>query len=95
MKYLRNANGIKVGDKFRYRSCVYVDGGYIAKGKPYDAEVIDVSKHVITLQLNCKKAVTIFDEEPNVPAKYNWAIRKVDVGTRERLYLINDDEQIA
>lgn len=87
MKYLKNANGIKVGDKFRYRGSGYgVDGTLIAKGKMYDAEVVSISTHIITLRITLDKTTVDYfmlgDSKP-----YTWAIRKVDVGRTERLYL--------
>ena len=87
MKYLKNANGIKVGDKFRYRSSGYgVDGMVSCKGTMFDAEVIQVTKHLIALRILCDQttvnSITFGEAMP-----YNWSIRKVDIGRTERLYL--------
>ena len=93
MKYLRNANGIKVGDKFRYRSRgLYVDGMWTNRGAEYDVEVVQVTQYLVTLrmtvdQLTMQNASCVMGE----PQPYNWAIRKNDIGTTERLYLPEED----
>lgn len=92
MKYLRSAKGIKVGDKFRYRSRgLYLDGAWVNRGAEYDVEVINVSTHTITLrmlidQLTMPGETSVMGK----PQPYNWAIRKVDVGIKEKLMLIED-----
>ena len=92
MKYLRNANNIKVGDKFRYKSSGYgVDGMMASKGTMFDAEVIQVTSKLIALRLTCDQSTN--NRMPfGDPVPYNWAIRKVDVGRTERLYLTYEDE---
>lgn len=86
-KYLRNANGIKVGDKFRYVSKGFIDGGHIiSKGAEYDATVIQVTDHLIVMSIWCDQSTL---NRPCILCSlpYNWSIRKVDVGRSEKLYL--------
>lgn len=89
--YLRNAKGIKVGDRFLYVSNgfeMYEDGQRIvvSKGAEYDAEVIQVTEHLIILNILVDQSTInrpcIWESRP-----YNWAIRKCDVGITEKLYL--------
>ena len=87
MKYLRNSNGIKVGDKFRYKSRgFHVDGLLTSAGVIYDATVIYTTEHLIGLSLLCDQStldtITFGPSQP-----FNWAIRKNDIGTTEKLYL--------
>ena len=87
MKYLKNANGIKVGDKFRYRSRGYcVDGFVSSRGTEYDTEVVYVTDRLIGLKMLCDQntlsSITFGESQP-----YVWSIRKVDIGRTERLYL--------
>lgn len=90
MKYLRNANGIKVGDKFRYRSRgLYVDGIWTNRGADYDVEVVSVSTHLVVLRMLIDQ-ITMSGPILGKPQPYNWAIRKVDIGRTERLYLPED-----
>ena len=89
--YLRSAKGIKVGDKFTYisRGFEISDGDgtcIISKGAEYDAEVIQVTKYLITLSLLVDQT-TIHRGCTWEPRPYNWSIRKVDIGTSEKLYL--------
>ena len=87
MKYLKNANRIKVGDKFRYRSRGYlVDGLSYNAGTEYDAEVIYITKYLIGLRLLCDQS-TLHTITFGKPQPYNIAIRKIDVGRTEKLYL--------
>ena len=87
MKYLKNANNIKVGDKFRYRSRGYtVDGLSYNAGTEYDATVIYITKYLIGLRLLCDQ-LTLHTITFGPPQPYDVAIRKVDVGRTERLYL--------
>lgn len=87
MKYLKNANRIKVGDKFRYRSRGYlVDGLSYNTGTEYDAEVIYITKYLIGLRLLCDQS-TLHTITFGKPQPYNIAIRKIDVGRTEKLYL--------
>lgn len=92
MRCLRNANGIKKGDRFRYRSRgVYVDGVWVNRGAEYDVEVINVSTHTITLRMLIDQTTMPgYSAIMGDPQPYNWAIRKVDVGTREKLMLLED-----
>ena len=95
MKYLKNANGIKVGDKFRYKSSGYgVDGMLAARGIMFDAEVIQVTKELIALRLTCDQS-TLNRMCFGDPFPYNWSIRKVDVGRTEKLYLPMEEMEIA
>jgi len=91
--YLRSAKGIKVGDKFTYVSQgfeIYEDGQKIvvSKGVEYDAEVIQVTEHLITLNLIADQT-TIPRSRPCIweSRPYNWSIRKCDIGVTEKLYL--------
>jgi len=92
MKCLRSAKGIKVGDKFRYRSRgLYLDGAWVNRGADYDVEVIQVTDHLITLrmtidQLTMQGSSSVMGD----PKPYNWSIRKIDVGTSERLFLLEE-----
>ena len=86
-KYLRSARGIKVGDRFIYVSNgIELDGEIISKGAEYDAEVIDVTTHLIVLRMTADQS-TIRRPYIHEAKPYNWAIRKVDVGISEKLYL--------
>ena len=89
--YLRSAKGIQVGDKFTYVSQgfeMYEDGQKIvvSKGAEYDAEVVQVTEHLVTLNLLVDQATItrpcIWESRP-----YNWSIRKCDIGVTEKLYL--------
>ena len=89
--YLRSAKGIQKGDRFLYVSngfSVVEDGQtiVISKGAEYDAEVIQVTDHLIVLNILVDQSTInrpcIWESHP-----YNWAIRKVDVGVSEKLYL--------
>lgn len=92
-KYLRSARGIKVGDKFRYVSNgfpVVEDGEVVivSRGVEYDVEVIQVTEHLIALSMVADQS-TIPSTRPCIweSRPYNWSIRKVDIGTTEKLYL--------
>ena len=90
MKCLRNANGIKVGDKFRYKSKGYhADNAMISVNAEYDAEVIQVTEYLIVLRMTVDQK-TIHRLCIWEPTPYNWSIRKVDVGRTEKLYLTED-----
>jgi hypothetical protein len=58
----------------------------ISKGAEYDAEVIQMTEHLIVLSIKVDQSTInrpcIWDSKP-----YTWAIRKVDVGVSEKLYL--------
>ena len=91
MKCLRSANGIQLGDKFRYRSRgLYVDGIWTNRGAEYDVEVVSISTHLITLSMLIDQ-VTMSGPILGKPQPYNWSIRKVDVGTTEKLYLPDEN----
>lgn len=94
MKCLRNANGIKVGDKYRYRSRgLYVDGMWINRGAEYDAEVIEVTKYLVVLRIMIDQlTMPGYVSTMGKPRPYNWSIRKVDIGRNERLMVADDDE---
>ena len=93
MKCLRSANGIKVGDKFRYRSRgLYVDGAWVSRGAEYDVEVIDTSTHLITLRMIIDQTTMPgYTSIMGKPQPYNWSIRKVDIGRSEKLMLLEDE----
>ena len=91
-KYLRSAKGIKVGDRFIYISNgieMYENGKkiVISKGVEYEAEVIQVTEHLIAMRLKADQSTMntpyLWDSQP-----YNWSIRKVDIGITEKLYLV-------
>ena len=76
-----------MGDKFRYRSRGYlVDGLSYNAGTEYDAEVIYITKYLIGLRLLCDQS-TLHTITFGKPQPYNIAIRKIDVGRTEKLYL--------
>lgn len=90
-KYLRSAKNINVGDKFVYVSNGFEvsDGGevvIVSKGAEYDAEVVQVTEHMIVMNILVDQSTI---NRPCIwePKPYNWAIRKVDIGRSEKLYL--------
>ena len=90
MKYLRSARGIKVGDKFRYKSRgFHVDGLLTSAGVVYDATVVYETERLLGLSLLCDQ--TTLDVQPfGKPLPFTWTIRKVDVGRSEKLYLVEE-----
>ena len=94
MKCLRSDRGIKVGDKFKYRSRgLFVDGSWVNRGAEYYAEVIDTSTHLITLRISVDQ-LTMQGESSVMgnPTAYNWSIRRIDIGRTEKLMLIEDEK---
>lgn len=76
----KDVDRIRVGDRYDYRGRKTITFAAL-----YDAEVISVSPHTITLSI-CIDQASASIERYGAARAYNWTIQKRDIGTNERLY---------
>ena len=77
---VNDVDGIRVGDRFDYRGAHTITYGAL-----YDAEVVSVHRHTITLSVLIDQTSANI-ERYGAARSYRVAIAKKDIGRTERLY---------
>lgn len=85
MREVISTKVIKVGDRFKYKGVGTISGNAI-----YDALVITVTPHTVTLLITIDQD-TLHDDIPfSKPMPYTWTIVNSDLGKYEHLYVVGD-----
>lgn len=86
---IKNASQLKVGDKYLYT-------GHFTPypNALYDAEVIGIYRHTVTLRVKIRiestEETALGEVQP-----YNWSIPKINIGTTEILYKEGEEIEVS